>query len=65
MLLSGFEGKEQEFKQLSKMHPLERIAKPEEIADVALFLLSQQASFMTGASLSVDGGIGVRLHDPI
>ena len=65
MLLSGFEGKGQEFKQLSKMHPLERIAQPTEIADVALFLLSQQASFITGASLSVDGGIGVRLHDPI
>ena len=47
------------------MHPLERIAQPTEIADVALFLLSQQASFITGASLSVDGGIGVRLHDPI
>ena len=65
MLLSGFEGKRQEFKQLSKMHPLERIAQPKEIADIALFLLSQQASFITGASLSVDGGIGVRLHDPI
>jgi NAD(P)-dependent dehydrogenase (short-subunit alcohol dehydrogenase family) len=65
MLLAGFKGKEQEFDQLSKMHPLERIAQPEEIADVALFLLSQQASFITGASLNVDGGIGVRLHDPI
>lgn len=65
MLLSGFEGKQEDFNQLSKMHPLNRIAKPEEISNVALFLLSQQASFMTGASLSVDGGIGVRLHDPI
>jgi NAD(P)-dependent dehydrogenase (short-subunit alcohol dehydrogenase family) len=37
----------------------------EEIASVALFLVSQKASFITGASLSVDGGIGVRLHDPV
>jgi NAD(P)-dependent dehydrogenase (short-subunit alcohol dehydrogenase family) len=65
MLLAGFEGKEEEFRQLSKMHPLERIAEPEEVAQVALFLVSPQASFITGASLSVDGGIGVRLHDPV
>jgi NAD(P)-dependent dehydrogenase (short-subunit alcohol dehydrogenase family) len=65
MLLAGFEGKEEEFQHLSNMHPLERIAQPEEIAQVALFLVSQQASFITGASLSVDGGIGVRLHDPV
>ncbi|MEH1983306.1 MAG: SDR family oxidoreductase [Nostoc sp.] len=65
MLLAGFEGKEQEFQQLSNMHPLGRIAQPEEIANVALFLVSQQASFITGASLSVDGGIGIRLHDPV
>lgn len=65
MLLAGFEGKEEEFQQLSNMHPLERIAQPEEIANVALFLVSQEASFITGASLSVDGGIGIRLHDPV
>lgn len=65
MLLAGFEGKEEEFQQLSKMHPLERIAQPEEVAQVALFLVSEQASFISGASLSVDGGIGVRLHDPV
>jgi NAD(P)-dependent dehydrogenase (short-subunit alcohol dehydrogenase family) len=65
MLRAGFEEKEEQFMQLSKMHPLGRIAQPEEIAQVALFLVSSQASFITGASLSVDGGIGVRLHDPV
>jgi NAD(P)-dependent dehydrogenase (short-subunit alcohol dehydrogenase family) len=65
MLLAGFEGKEDEFQQLSKMHPLERIAQPQEVAKVALFLVSPQASFITGSSLSVDGGIGSRLHDPV
>ncbi|MEB3179502.1 MAG: SDR family oxidoreductase [Nostocaceae cyanobacterium] len=65
MLLAGFEGKEEEFRELSRMHPLGRIAEPEEVAQVALFLVSPQASFITGATLSVDGGIGVRLHDPV
>jgi len=65
MLLAGFEGKPELFKQLSHMHPLGRIATPEEVARVALFLTSDAASFITGAVISVDGGISGRLHDPV
>lgn len=65
MLLAGFEGKEKEYAELSKMHPLERIAEPKEIAQAAVFLSSQQSTFITGASLDIDGGISQRLHDPI
>ncbi len=65
MLLAGFKGKEEAFEHLKAMHPLERIADPAEIAAVAVFLASDQASFMTGAALAVDGGIGGRLHDPV
>jgi meso-butanediol dehydrogenase/(S,S)-butanediol dehydrogenase/diacetyl reductase len=38
-------------------HPLRRIATPEEIARVILFLASTDASFITGTALPVDGGI--------
>jgi NAD(P)-dependent dehydrogenase (short-subunit alcohol dehydrogenase family) len=38
------------------LHPIGRSAKPEEIADVIVFLASPQASFMTGAVVMVDGG---------
>ncbi|MGA9406434.1 MAG: SDR family oxidoreductase [Bacteroidota bacterium] len=65
MLLAGFEGKPELFKQLSEMHPLGRIANPAEVAQVALFLTSDAASFITGATISVDGGISGRLHDPV
>lgn len=41
---------------LLKGHPIGRIAEPIEIANAILFLASDEASFITGASLAVDGG---------
>jgi NAD(P)-dependent dehydrogenase (short-subunit alcohol dehydrogenase family) len=41
-----------------KLHALWRIGRPEEVARVAVFLASDEASFVTGASIVVDGGFG-------
>jgi NAD(P)-dependent dehydrogenase (short-subunit alcohol dehydrogenase family) len=41
-------------------HPLRRIAEPAEIASVVNFLLSNAASFITGQSIAVDGGLTAR-----
>ena len=40
--------------------PLKRIGKADEVANAALFLLSDEASFITGVALPVDGGVTAR-----
>ncbi len=42
--------------KLEERHPMGRLGRPEEIANAALFLASDEASFVTGAPLIVDGG---------
>lgn len=48
---------EQFMKTLKSMHPIGRIADPQEIAEGVVWLLSDKASFVLGHTLLVDGGI--------
>ncbi|KAA9132529.1 SDR family oxidoreductase [Marinihelvus fidelis] len=45
--------------QVANLHALKRIARPEELAEAALFLASPAASFMTGSAMLVDGGVSI------
>lgn len=46
--------------ELLKRYPLGRLARPEEVADAVLFLASEEASFVNGHGLVVDGGFSVQ-----
>ena len=53
----NYPGKEEEmFEKLSKSQPIGRMAKPEEIAALVLYLCSDEASFITGCDYPIDGG---------
>jgi NAD(P)-dependent dehydrogenase (short-subunit alcohol dehydrogenase family) len=56
-LANTYPGREAEmFQKLSEAQPIGRMAKPEEIANLALYLCSDEAGFITGSSYSIDGG---------
>jgi NAD(P)-dependent dehydrogenase (short-subunit alcohol dehydrogenase family) len=45
------------FKKLAKWYPLGRVAEPEDVAKAVSFLASDEASYITGVALPVDGGL--------
>jgi 2-keto-3-deoxy-L-fuconate dehydrogenase len=56
-LAKNYPGKEKEmFEKLSKTQPIGRMAMPEEIGFLALYLCSDEASFITGCDYPIDGG---------
>ena len=56
-LAKNYPGREQEmFKKLSATQPIGRMGRPDEIACLALYLCSDEASFITGCDYPIDGG---------
>ncbi len=55
-MIDRFAGSDEAKEQLINRVPLKRLARPEEVANAVVFIASDEASFITGASLPVDGG---------
>lgn len=55
-MLNRFAGSDDGKQRMIEKVPAKRLAKAEEVANAVLFIASEEASFITGASLSVDGG---------
>lgn len=61
-LKANYPGQEEEmFEKLSKTQPIGRMAQPEEVANLALYLCSDEAAFVTGTDYPIDGGF-IRLN---
>jgi NAD(P)-dependent dehydrogenase (short-subunit alcohol dehydrogenase family) len=56
-IAKNYPGKENEmFEKLSASQPIGRMGKPEEIANLMIYLCSDEASFITGSDYPIDGG---------
>ena len=63
MLRAGFDNDESAIDELRKIHPVQRIGYPRDVAKLALFLASENTGFIHGANLQLDGGISSVLKD--
>jgi NAD(P)-dependent dehydrogenase (short-subunit alcohol dehydrogenase family) len=55
-LASSLTGNEQMVAAIAQLHPMQRIGEPDDIAAMAAFILSEEANWMTGQIIHIDGG---------
>ncbi len=63
MLLAGFESNSNAIDELERLHPVCSIGTPKQLAKLVVLIAAHELSFLSGASISIDGGIGSVLND--
>jgi gluconate 5-dehydrogenase len=63
MLHDGFNNDKEVVQKLNKLHPMQRIGKPSEVAKLALILVEEKLGFINGCIIQIDGGISNVLID--
>lgn len=63
MLRAGFNNDESAIDELRKIHPVKKIGKQKDVANLALFLSTENNGFIHGANFTLDGGISSVLKD--
>jgi NAD(P)-dependent dehydrogenase (short-subunit alcohol dehydrogenase family) len=63
-MLGGFESSDAMIAEIGKAHALKRIGEPIEVARLVCFLASDDASFITGQAIAIDGGMVAGLQVP-
>ena len=64
MLIDGFKDAPEKLRALESHHPQQRIATPEEIAELIFLISASGIGFLHGACIDISGAISSRLHDP-
>ena len=63
-MLGGFDNSDALIQEIGKAHALKRIGEPIEVARLVCFLASDDASFITGQAIAIDGGLAAGLQVP-
>lgn len=53
------------YDEWGRLYPMKRIAEPSEIANLAVFLASEEAAYITGTSILMDGGLSIFLQESV